>query len=76
MMNILLQIWRRLFSLMRRGRLEREMEEEMRFQEPGGRDVAGGGAPGRKAKAHWIIHRSASTHRDTGKDLIVRKVRS
>jgi putative ABC transport system permease protein len=25
------QLWRRLFSLMRRGRLEREMEEEMRF---------------------------------------------
>src|SRR5262245_13581751 len=30
-MNILFQIWRRLFSLLRRGRLEREMEEEMRF---------------------------------------------
>jgi hypothetical protein len=25
------QIWRRLLSLMRRGRLEREMEDEMRF---------------------------------------------
>jgi hypothetical protein len=31
MMNSLLQIWRRLLSLMRRGRYEREMEEEMRF---------------------------------------------
>jgi len=31
MMNILLQIWRWLFSLLRRGRYEREMEEEMRF---------------------------------------------
>ncbi|MGH9767659.1 MAG: ADOP family duplicated permease [Blastocatellia bacterium] len=31
MMNILLQVWRRLLSLRRRGRLEREMEEEMRF---------------------------------------------
>jgi len=31
MMNIHLQIWRRLFSLLRRGRYEREMEEEMRF---------------------------------------------
>jgi putative ABC transport system permease protein len=30
-MNILLQIWRWLLSLMRRGRYEREMEEEMRF---------------------------------------------
>src|SRR5499426_2789222 len=27
----LLQIWRRLLSLLRRGRYEREMEEEMRF---------------------------------------------
>src|SRR5499426_587192 len=27
----LLQLWRRLFSLLRRGRYEREMEEEMRF---------------------------------------------
>src|ERR1700752_1938111 len=31
MMNILLQIWRRLLSLSRRGRHEREMDEEMRF---------------------------------------------
>jgi putative ABC transport system permease protein len=31
MMNILLQLWLRLLSLMGRGRLEREMEEEMRF---------------------------------------------
>jgi putative ABC transport system permease protein len=31
MMNFLLQIWLRLFSLLRRGRYEREMEEEMRF---------------------------------------------
>jgi putative ABC transport system permease protein len=31
MMNILSQLWLRLLSLMRRGRLEREMEEEMRF---------------------------------------------
>src|SRR5262245_55132131 len=31
MMNILSQLWRRLFSLVRRGRYEREMEEEMRF---------------------------------------------
>jgi putative ABC transport system permease protein len=31
MMNILLQLWLRLLSLMRRGMLEREMEEEMRF---------------------------------------------
>ena len=30
-MNILLQIWSRLLSLLRRGRYEREMEEEMRF---------------------------------------------
>jgi hypothetical protein len=30
-MNILLQLWRRLLSLSRRGRYEREMEEEMRF---------------------------------------------
>src|SRR5262249_1679145 len=30
-MNILLQIWRRLLSLLRRRRHEREMEEEMRF---------------------------------------------
>jgi putative ABC transport system permease protein len=30
-MNILLQIWRRLLSPLRRGRYEREMEEEMRF---------------------------------------------
>jgi hypothetical protein len=29
--NILLQIWRRLLSLLRRGKYEREMEEEMRF---------------------------------------------
>jgi putative ABC transport system permease protein len=29
--NILLQLWRRLISLLRRGRYEREMEEEMRF---------------------------------------------
>src|SRR5262245_27797530 len=31
MMNILLQLWRRLLSLQRRRRYEREMEEEMRF---------------------------------------------
>ncbi|HEY6402095.1 MAG TPA: permease prefix domain 1-containing protein [Blastocatellia bacterium] len=31
MVNILLQLWRRLISLLRRGRYEREMEEEMRF---------------------------------------------
>ncbi len=31
MVNILLQLWRRLLSLLRRGRYEREMEEEMRF---------------------------------------------
>jgi hypothetical protein len=31
MMNILLQLWRRLLSPLRRGRYEREMEEEMRF---------------------------------------------
>jgi hypothetical protein len=31
MMNILLQIWRRLLSPLRRGRYEREMEEEIRF---------------------------------------------
>jgi predicted permease len=31
MMNILSQIWRRLLSLLRRRRYEREMEEEMRF---------------------------------------------
>jgi len=30
-MNVLLRIWRRLLSLLRRGRYEREMEEEMRF---------------------------------------------
>jgi putative ABC transport system permease protein len=30
-MNILLHLWRRLLSLLRRGRYEREMEEEMRF---------------------------------------------
>src|SRR5262245_6525475 len=30
-MNAIRQLWRRLFSLIRRGRLEREMEEEMRF---------------------------------------------
>ena len=30
-MNILLQIWLRLLSLLRRRRHEREMEEEMRF---------------------------------------------
>jgi putative ABC transport system permease protein len=30
-MNILSQLWRRLLSPLRRGRLEREMEEEMRF---------------------------------------------
>jgi len=30
-MNILLQLWRWLLSLLRRGRYEREMEEEMRF---------------------------------------------
>jgi hypothetical protein len=30
-MNSLLQIWRKLLSLMRRGRYERQMEEEMRF---------------------------------------------
>ena len=30
-MNTVGQIWRRLLSLMRRGRLEREMEDEMRF---------------------------------------------
>src|SRR5262245_41081906 len=30
-MNIILQLWRRLLSLMGRGRLEREMDEEMRF---------------------------------------------
>src|SRR5215813_11705645 len=30
-MNILLQLWRLLLSLLRRGRCEREMEEEMRF---------------------------------------------
>jgi len=30
-MNVLLQIWSRLLSLLRRGRHEREMEEEMRF---------------------------------------------
>jgi putative ABC transport system permease protein len=30
-MNTVGQIWRRLLSLLRRGRLEREMEEEMRF---------------------------------------------
>ncbi|HZF39357.1 MAG TPA: permease prefix domain 1-containing protein [Blastocatellia bacterium] len=31
MMNLLSQFWRRLLSLLRRGRYEREMEEEMRF---------------------------------------------
>jgi hypothetical protein len=31
MMNLLSQLWRRLLSLLRRGRYEREMEEEMRF---------------------------------------------
>src|SRR5215470_12898198 len=31
LMNILLQLWRRLLSLPRRRRYEREMEEEMRF---------------------------------------------
>jgi putative ABC transport system permease protein len=31
MMNILSQLWRRLLSPLRRGRYEREMEEEMRF---------------------------------------------
>jgi len=31
LLQLLLQLWRRLFSLLRRGRLEREMEEEMRF---------------------------------------------
>jgi putative ABC transport system permease protein len=31
MMDILLQLWRRLISLLRRGRYEREMEDEMRF---------------------------------------------
>src|SRR5215470_18226608 len=30
-MNILLHLWRRLISLLRRGKYEREMEEEMRF---------------------------------------------
>src|SRR5262245_17083944 len=30
-MNTVRQLWRRLLSLMRKGRLEREMEEEMRF---------------------------------------------
>src|SRR5215468_7174100 len=30
-MNTVRQLWRRLLSLMRRGRLEREMEEEMQF---------------------------------------------
>ena len=30
-MNALRQLWRRLLSLLRSGRLEREMEEEMRF---------------------------------------------
>jgi hypothetical protein len=30
-MNIVRQLWRRLLSLLRRGRLERDMEEEMRF---------------------------------------------
>src|SRR5262245_29079187 len=30
-MNTVRQLWRWLFSLLRRGRLEREMEEEMRF---------------------------------------------
>src|SRR5262245_43778656 len=30
-MNTVGQIWRRLLSLLRRGRLEREMEDEMRF---------------------------------------------
>jgi len=30
-MNILLQLWRWALSLLRRGRYEREMEEEMRF---------------------------------------------
>jgi hypothetical protein len=29
--RFLLQLWRRLLSLLRRGRYEREMEEEMRF---------------------------------------------
>ena len=29
--HFLLQLWRRLLSLTRRGRFEREMEEEMRF---------------------------------------------
>jgi putative ABC transport system permease protein len=29
--NILLQLWRRMLSLLRRGKYEREMEEEMRF---------------------------------------------
>src|SRR5215471_17561134 len=31
MMNILWRLWRRLLSPLRRGRYEREMEEEMRF---------------------------------------------
>src|SRR5262245_47478173 len=31
LLQFLSQLWRRLLSLMRRGRLEREMEEEMRF---------------------------------------------
>ena len=30
-LRIFLQLWRRLLSLLRRGRYEREMEEEMRF---------------------------------------------
>jgi hypothetical protein len=30
-MNILLQLWLRMLSLLRRGKYEREMEEEMRF---------------------------------------------
>jgi putative ABC transport system permease protein len=31
LLQLLLQLWRRLLSLLRRGRLQREMEEEMRF---------------------------------------------
>ena len=31
LLQLISQLWRRLFSLVRRGRYEREMEEEMRF---------------------------------------------
>ena len=50
-MNILLQLWRWLLSLFRRGRFEREMEEEMRFhlEMQIEQNLASGMAPGGSA---------------------------